>query len=661
MKIPATIPVYAANLPQRKERRESLEKQFRGRNEFDLHIVSAIADKDGAWGLWQTFCAIVSQEKEKGTPYFVFCEDDHVFTANYTNELLQACISEALTLDADLLSGGMSAIGLPLYKSAHLYQVVSFTGMQFTVVFQKAYDVILANRYEKHVTDIFLSEICSKKFVMYPFVSIQQEFGYSDVTSANNKVGRVDRLFNYAETSLHILTKVKNHYSRLDRAFIEQSTADLPDDMQIPTYVINLPERTDRLAHIRSQFEGREEFDVHMVEACRHSIGAVGLWQSVCGIVAAAKAADHDVILVCEDDHVFTANYNAKLFLQQVVQAGMMGADVLLGGVGGFGKLYPLQNGLFWTDWFWCTQFTVIYKSAYESILQADFKETDVADEFLSKLFSNKMVIGPFISKQVDFGYSDVTRENNQKGKISSHFALAEKRMSKFYSMLYGLDIRDNMGVYDEYMVSDYLRSASPKALNIGCGTNILPGWLNTDVRPEIGAVFMNAAFSFPFDADTFDYVYSEHLLEHLTYDRGKFMLSEAFRVLKPNGVLRLAVPTLDFLLKMYANPTSELTQSYVRWSLQQYAPSMFADFEADDAPIPVSLVLNNYMRFWGHSMLYDRETLFRMLEKSGFSSIEIHSPGESNHSFLRNLELHDRVIPAWVNDLETVVVEAHK
>lgn len=93
----------------------------------------------------------------------------------------------------------------------------------------------------------------------------------------------------------------------------------------------------------------------------------------------------------------------------------MMGADVLLGGVGGFGKLYPLQNGLFWTDWFWCTQFTVIYKSAYESILQADFKETDVADEFLSKLFSNKMVIGPFISKQVDFGYSDVTRENNQK------------------------------------------------------------------------------------------------------------------------------------------------------------------------------------------------------------------------------------------------------
>lgn len=150
-------------------------------------------------------------------------------------------------------------------------------------------------------------------------------------------------------------------------------------------------------------------------------------------------------------------------------------------------------------------------------------------------------------------------------------------------------------------------------------------------------------------------------MLEHLTYDRGKFMLSEAFRVLKPNGVLRLAVPTLDFLLKMYANPTSELTQSYVRWSLQQYAPSMFADFEADDAPIPVSLVLNNYMRFWGHSMLYDRETLFRMLEKSGFSSIEIHSPGESNHSFLRNLELHDRVIPAWVNDLETVVVEAHK
>ena len=50
---------------------------------------------------------------------------------------------------------------------------------------------------------------------------------------------------------------------------------------------------------------------------------------------------------------------------------------------------------------------------------------------------SNKAVIYPFISIQHDFGYSDVTRGNNEsKGKITEYFRETDKRFGIISGML---------------------------------------------------------------------------------------------------------------------------------------------------------------------------------------------------------------------------------
>ncbi|MFA6831635.1 MAG: glycosyltransferase [Prevotella sp.] len=205
------------------------------------------------------------------------------------------------------------------------------------------------------------------------------------------------------------------------------------DNVYIPTYVINLPERTDRRKSIEAEFKDKDEFELHIVEATKHPIGAVGLWKSITSIIrAVVQKNEDDVIIICEDDHVFTENYQRDKFLDQVMKGALLGTQILFGGIGGFGKAVPIDSGLFWIDWNWCTQFMVIYQSAFDKILNARFTKNDVADEFLGKIIPNKVVIHPFISKQKEFGYSDVTKGNEKKGQMSKYFDEADLKLKTY-------------------------------------------------------------------------------------------------------------------------------------------------------------------------------------------------------------------------------------
>ena len=60
----------------------------------------------------------------------------------------------------------------------------------------------------------------------------------------------------------------------------------------------------------------------------------------------------------------------------------------------------PIAKNRYWVDWFWCTQFIVVYKKLFQKILDYEFKDTDTADGVISMLSNNLMTLYPFISKQ---------------------------------------------------------------------------------------------------------------------------------------------------------------------------------------------------------------------------------------------------------------------
>ena len=202
------------------------------------------------------------------------------------------------------------------------------------------------------------------------------------------------------------------------------------NELSIPTYIINLPKRQDRLVHVLSQFDGKKEFDINIIEATEHDVGAVGLWISICRIVKMASERDEDVIIICEDDHKFTTHYNKDSFVSSIYEAHRLGANILLGGIlGGFNLMLPLKYDFSWMNSFWGTQFVVVYRSFFNAILSEPFNNDDAADTKFSSMTSNKFVMYPMISVQKDFGYSDIATKYRQEGLV--HNALRKRVNTK--------------------------------------------------------------------------------------------------------------------------------------------------------------------------------------------------------------------------------------
>lgn len=95
--------------------------------------------------------------------------------------------------------------------------------------------------------------------------------------------------------------------------------------------------------------------------------------------------------------------------------------------------------------------------------------------------------------------------------------------------------------------------SSNPRMLNVGCGRCYHNVWVNLDLSHADSQVLQHDLVTgLPFEDDHFDAVYHSHVLEHLAPDEGAAMVQECFRVLKPGGVLRIVVPDLEQIARLY-------------------------------------------------------------------------------------------------------------
>jgi predicted SAM-dependent methyltransferase len=203
--------------------------------------------------------------------------------------------------------------------------------------------------------------------------------------------------------------------------------------------------------------------------------------------------------------------------------------------------------------------------------------------------------------------------------------------------------------------INTYLQTQAIKKLHIGAGPNLLEGWLNTTLQPlKVASVHLNATKPYPMPDASFDYVFSEHMIEHVTFQDGQAMLRECFRVLKKGGKIRLSTPDLERMLALYTATPKPEEEAYIRWTVDNF-------LKDTDAYNP-AFVINKIFHGWGHVFIYDFVSLKYALEQVGFRDVQRFQPGESQEAAFQNIEQHGKVIKnEAMNQFESLVLEARK
>jgi ubiquinone/menaquinone biosynthesis C-methylase UbiE len=91
------------------------------------------------------------------------------------------------------------------------------------------------------------------------------------------------------------------------------------------------------------------------------------------------------------------------------------------------------------------------------------------------------------------------------------------------------------------------------RCLNLGCGSRFHPTWTNLDAISSNAAVrACDLNKGIPFPDNSFQVVYHSHVLEHFPKDKAFELMQECRRVLETGGVIRVAVPDLEQIVRMY-------------------------------------------------------------------------------------------------------------
>lgn len=91
------------------------------------------------------------------------------------------------------------------------------------------------------------------------------------------------------------------------------------------------------------------------------------------------------------------------------------------------------------------------------------------------------------------------------------------------------------------------------KMLNLGCGNRWHKDWINLDFHSNSEFVQKHNLYEpLPFENASVDAVYSSHVLEHFPKSFAPIFLKECHRVLRPDGIIRVAVPDLEQIVRNY-------------------------------------------------------------------------------------------------------------
>lgn len=205
--------------------------------------------------------------------------------------------------------------------------------------------------------------------------------------------------------------------------------------------------------------------------------------------------------------------------------------------------------------------------------------------------------------------------------------------------------------------------------INIGCGKTALDGWINFDNsygvilagKPQLARALTKLGVvkehwwkgwenkdirradirdGLPFRDGEVDFIYTSHVIEHLSPAGGAKLLAECRRVLKPAGLLRVVTPDLEHLIHMHASLKSEFDRDNPTTNAPGDHFMRCLMIVEDDTRSSNTRLMSLLTRdkVW-HKWIYDYDSLYAALKRNGFTSIKRVSAGIGEIADLADLE----------------------
>lgn len=138
------------------------------------------------------------------------------------------------------------------------------------------------------------------------------------------------------------------------------------------------------------------------------------------------------------------------------------------------------------------------------------------------------------------------------------------------------------------------------------------------------------------------DVLYTSHMVEHLTRDEAREFFAEALRVLAPGGILRVAVPDLDYHVHLYGEH-GDANRFVEGLHMAGARPESF-----------IGKVKQLLVGERQHHWMYTGRSLAQALGEAGFKTVVVLAPGSTGIADPGQLDLAERAP-------ESVFVEATK
>lgn len=120
------------------------------------------------------------------------------------------------------------------------------------------------------------------------------------------------------------------------------------------------------------------------------------------------------------------------------------------------------------------------------------------------------------------------------------------------------------------------MKEAAPVKLNLGCGTNKIPGFLNVDTektcKPDILCDFVSKKL--PLKSGTVDEIVFFHCIEHIRKCFHKRILTEIWRLLKPGTQVFISYPEFS---KCYKNWATNFRGKRDFWEKTMFGRQLYA------------------------------------------------------------------------------------